>query len=51
MEEDSGPGTKLLGVLDWFDKYVGTWEPQENRKKRLKLGSSSEGMRYVVLTP
>ncbi|CAJ1394596.1 unnamed protein product [Effrenium voratum] len=24
VEEDSGPGTKLLGVLDWFDKYVGT---------------------------
>ncbi|CAK9070703.1 unnamed protein product, partial [Durusdinium trenchii] len=23
LEEDFGPGTKLLGVIDWFQKYLG----------------------------
>ena len=26
MEEDFGPGTKLLGVADWFEKKLGQSE-------------------------
>ena len=28
MEEDAGPGTKLLGAVDWFQKSIGVQEAQ-----------------------
>jgi hypothetical protein len=35
MEEDFGPGTKLLGVADWFQKKLGQSSAQP--------GGDSEG--------
>ena len=32
LEEDAGPGSKLLGAVDWFRKSIGMPIPQHSDK-------------------
>ena len=37
LEEDAGPGTKLLGAADWFQRSIGRRKPQSPSNARFFL--------------